>query len=268
MAKVTKKPPDRSKAIERVKSKIVPASEISSHFRALIYGRAGAQKTRTAATAPKVLVIDVNEKGQDSVRRDHNPDVYPVEFWQEINDVYWYLQNGDHDYKSFSLDSVTNMQTLCMKWVLGDEASRDASKDPNIPSKVVWNKTTELMKTQIINFRNLKMNGIFLARQRTRVETGEDEDDAITYIQPNMSPAILDYMEGAVPLIGHITNREVVVKAKRNGKIVKRKVTRARMLVAPSERYSTKDRYGVFGDYVDNPNLTEMIEKAYGPEED
>jgi hypothetical protein len=33
--------------------------------------------------------------------------------------------------------------------------------------------------------------------------------------------------------------------------------------VGPSERFLTKDRFGVFGAAVDAPDLTEMIAKAY-----
>jgi hypothetical protein len=200
------------------------------------------------------------------VRRDLDPNVFPAERWPDISDVYWYLQSGDHDYDTVAVDGVTAMQTLCMKFVLGDEAARDASRDPDMPGRPTWFKVTELMKTQITNFRNLPMNVIFTATQRTK-SIGDDSDDGIaeTFIGPNCSPAVADHLEQAVSLIGYISTREVRVrvKTKKGGTPKIKRTQRTRLLVGPSERYQTKDRYGVFGPYIDQPNLTEMIKRAY-----
>src|SRR5438552_3658980 len=105
--------------IEAVKKKIKKASQLERHQRFLVYGGSGVGKTRLASTAPDVLVVDVNEKGTDSVRRDIDPNVYPVEYWHEINDVYWYLASGGHKYRSVAIDGITALQTLCMNFVLG-----------------------------------------------------------------------------------------------------------------------------------------------------
>jgi hypothetical protein len=230
----------------------------------LFYGRSGVGKTRLASSAPEVLIVDVNEEGTDSVRRDYNPDVYPVTFWTDLSDVYWYLQSGEHTYRSVAVDGVTSMQNLCMKFVLGDEASRDASRDPDMPSRAVWGKVGELMKTQITNYRNLPMNVIFTALQRSRATTGEEGDIEDLIITPNCSPSILSHLEASVSLIGHLATREVVVRRKKGDKVVRSKSRKQRLLVGPSERYSTKERYGVFGDYIDAPDLGTMIESIYG----
>ena len=57
----------------RVQSRVLRASEYDQNQNMLIYGRPGAKKTRFCATAPDVLIIDVNEEGTDSVRRDIDP---------------------------------------------------------------------------------------------------------------------------------------------------------------------------------------------------
>lgn len=263
--KSSKQPKNIEKLMARVNKKIKPASELPTNFRALVYGRPGCGKTRLCASAPDVLWIDINEKGWDSIRRDYDPKSYPVEFWHELDDVFWFLQSGEHPFRSVAVDGVTAMQVLCMKFVLGDEASRDASRDPDMPSRQVWGKVGELMKTQITNFRNLPMNVIFTARERSR-QVGEDEEDMEFVIGPNISPGSADYLEGAVPLIGHLTQQEVRIKdKKKRGKV--RTTVRRRLLVGPSEKYITKERYGVFGPHIDSPDITEMIEAVYGKEE-
>jgi hypothetical protein len=253
---------DIEKVSARVEKKIHNASEFDPNQNMLVYGHPDAGKTRVAASAPDVLIIDVDEKGTDSVRRDIDPKVYRIEFWSEINDLYWYAQSGNHEFKSFAIDGLTGLQTLCMNFVLGDEASRDASRDPDMPSRAVYGKVSQLMRTQITNWRNLPYNIVFTALARTR-DTGEGEEDEILITGPSLSPAIAAHATAAVGTIGYLTKREVVIKSKKmvNGeeKITKRKQVRRRLVVGPQSKFITKDRNGLFGEYIDAPNLTEML---------
>lgn len=253
----------------RVEKRIRPASKLPKRFRGLFYARSGKGKTRLAASCPDVLIIDVNEEGTDSVRNDFDPNVYRVYYWDEINDIYWYLQSGDHPYKAFAIDGLTGLQELCMKFVLGDEASRDASRDPDMPSRQAYGKVSELMRTQITNFRNLKMHAIFTALER-KTFVGEDDDDEdveITY-GPALSPAIAGAAERAVGMIGYLQTRNVVVKSKvtRGGreKTIRTKKAVPRLLIGPSERYLTKDRYHVGVPYIDAPDIGVMLKTIYG----
>jgi len=70
---------DRSEVTRRVRAKIHPASELPQNQNMLVYGDSGVGKTRFASSAPKILMIDVNDKGQDSVRRDLNPDFITIQ---------------------------------------------------------------------------------------------------------------------------------------------------------------------------------------------
>lgn len=252
---------------KRVEGKIVRASEIEQYSRFLFYGRSGAGKTRLTATASDILLIDVNEKGTSSTRRDLNPNVYPIEFWQEINEVFWYLQNGNHKFRSVGIDGVTALQNLCMKFILGDEAARDASRDPDMPTRAAWGKLGELMKTTITNYRNLPMNVIFTALQRSR-DVGDDEVESNIIISPNCSPSVAGHLEAAVDVIGHLYTREVLVRRRGAPEDEKpKKVVRRQLLVGPNERYVTKDRSGRLGHIVQNPTVTGMIETIYKEEE-
>jgi hypothetical protein len=246
---------------KRVESRVKRASEFDPNQNMLLYGPPDSFKTRTAASAPGVLVIDCDEKGTDSVRRDIDPRVIRIEFWDEINEIYWYAQSGDHSYESFAVDGVTGLQTLAMNFVLGDEAARDASRDPDMPSRQVYQKVGQLMKTQITNWRNLPYNTIFTALARSRdVGEGGEDSDPVWHTGPNVSPGIASHLEAAVGTIGYMMNRQVMVKKRVHGKIRRRKEVRRRMLVGPQERYTTKDRNGLFGEFVDAPDLAEMLD--------
>jgi len=253
------KPPvaEMSKIRTRVEKKIHRASEFPLNLSVVVYGRPKVGKTRFCATAPKVLIIDCDEKGTDSTRDDSDPEAIRVTTWSEINDIYWYLQSGEHNFESVAIDTVSGLQTLAMNFVLGDEAARDASRDPDQPSQRIYQKVTQLMKVQITNYRNLPLNVIFTAHTRTR-EQGEGEED-ITYITgPNLSPATQSHLLGAVGLIGYMLKREVVVKQGER----RRKIRRTRMLIGPSDRFETGVRYSGLADlpHIDNPNFSEMLE--------
>lgn len=266
MAKVKKKktakPPEATmaKIKVRVEKKIKKASEHPLNLSMVIYARPKVGKTRFCATAPKVLIIDCDEQGTDSTRDDTDPYTIRITTWDEINDIYWYLQSGDHDYESVAIDTLSGLATICMNFVLGDELARDASRDPDQPSQRIYQKTSQLMKTQITNFRNLPMNVIFTAHTRTK-DVGEGEDEVITITGPNVQPAVQSHLLGAVGLIGYMMKREVTVKdPKKKGK--KKKVTRVRLLVGPSERFETGVRYSALKEmaHIDSPNFQSMLE--------
>lgn len=247
----------KSELTARVEGKIVNASELPTNRKFLVYGRAKVGKTRLAASAPDVLLVDINEKGTESVRRDIDPRVYPVNFWTEIVDLYWYLQEGKHPYRSVALDGATAMQTLCMNFVLGEQVALDAARDPDMPTRQAWGKVSQLMKTQITNFRNLDMNVVFTALTRAR-HTDEDDDSDDSgepLIGPAVSPSVANHLEQSVDVIGYLFKREVILKK------AKKKVTRRRLIVEGSERYLVGDRTGTLGSYVDAPDITTILKK-------
>jgi hypothetical protein len=249
---------DHSANAKRVENKIVPAAELEDPFRILIFARSKVGKTRLASTAPDVLLLDINERGTKSVARAPNPDVLPIERWDEITDAYWYLKEGNHSYRSFAIDGLTAMQTLAMNYVLTDAVALDASRDPDMPTRPLYGKVSQLMKKQITNFRNLPMNAVFTALTRINRDEDEDDDLAQSTIGPACTPAVAGHAEAAVDVIGYLHKREVYVRSAKTKK--RRKITRTRLLIDGSERYDVGDRLHVFGDYIDSPNLADMIE--------
>lgn len=247
-----------SEITRRVEGKIVRASEIYDPVKMLLYARPKVGKTRLAASAPDVLLIDINERGTKSIRRDYNPNVFPVTSWLELNDIYWYLKEGSHQFKTASIDGVTGLQTLCMNFVLGEQVALDASRDPDMPSRQSWGKVGQLMKTQITNFRNLDMNVVFTALTRVNRVGGEDEEDLGTdeTLGPAVSPSVAGHLEASVDIIGYLIKRQVIVKRKDGDR---RKIIRRRLILEGAERYLVGDRTGVLPAFIDAPDLSEIF---------
>ena len=213
-------------------------NESFEHLKLLAYGNNGRGKTRLGASAPKPLLIDCNEKGTLGIRAFEGVEVAKVEEWSDIDLFYWYLKGTNHSHETVVIDTVTSLAALCMRFVLGDEASRDPTKDPTMPGRREWGKVGELMRTVILNYRNLPMHVVFLCQER-RGFTEEDDDEA-PEIFPEVSPSVRSTLTASVDIIGRMYVREVVRKDKEKGE--KQHGVEYRMHIGPHERFLTKDR--------------------------
>jgi hypothetical protein len=161
-----------------------------------------------------------------------------------------------------AVDGVTAWQTLCINFVLGEQHALDTSRDPDMPSRQVWGKVGQLMKTAITNYRNLPMNVFFTATERARESSeGGDEEEIVLVYGPNCSPSVGSHLEAAVGTIGRLVKREVVIKNRKDG--TTRREVRRRLMVGDSERYISKDRNGVLGGFVDAPDIGDMLGRIY-----
>lgn len=266
--RVGHKPAKDSQIKLSVESRIKNASEFEDFEKILAYGRSGSGKTRLAATAPNVLLIDVDEKGTKSTKRDIDPKAIRISTVDEFVEIYWYLQAGHHKFESYAIDGVTGLANLFLNYVLGEAALLDASRDPDMPSRQIYGKVNKLMKNWITNYKNLPMHGVYTALTRVNKEGGDDDDEedlgGIVTVGPAVSPGIAGHLEAACDTMGYLHTRQVLVKKK--GEKSKKKVTRRRLLTGPNERYDTKDRNNSFGAWVDNPNISDMIATINGKE--
>jgi AAA domain len=247
---------NRDTEIAKIKKRIVPVSKAQPYVRVLLYGRNGQGKTRIACTAPKPLVLDMNEEGTQSVRNYPDVEVLHCKKWADVVFAYWMLREGDHPYESVVLDTLTGMQGLGIRQVLRESEDRDPTKDPKVMSMREWGKLAEIMKEQILNFRNLPMHVIYTAQQRTI----DDPDTEAREIVPDLSPGSRGPSTSAVGIIGHVFQKEVRAVDRKTKKEVSRWETR--LLVGPHEEYTTKDRTGALGRVVRKPTIPMMIEAA------
>jgi phage nucleotide-binding protein len=214
------------------------------YLKLLVYGKNGRGKTRFAASGPNTLLIDCNEKGTMSVR-DRDIDVYYLEDFRDLDALYWHLAEGTHKYKSVALDTVSNLQRLGMQYVLEESVAMDASKDAMMPTKRDWGKLAELMRTCILNFRNLPMNVIFTCQERVN-DDGDETTGAEVF--PEVSPGTRSTLCASVDIIGRLYTKQKEDKS-----------VEYRMLVGPSERYLSKDRSGKLPRAIRNPNVPGLI---------
>ncbi len=80
---------------ESVQEKIKPVEELPSIPSMLVYGRSGTGKDDFGGTWPKpILLLDIKEKGTDSIKNVDGVKVLPLTEWDEFEQVYWLLKKG------------------------------------------------------------------------------------------------------------------------------------------------------------------------------
>lgn len=241
-----------------------PVHELPRVVAALFYGRSGTGKTTVASTFPKpLLLMDVREKGYDSVSNVKGVDIAQIDTWDEFENVYWYLEKGDHKYKTVVIDQVTQLQDLAILRAMKDEGK----SEEDAISRRVWGQAAGLLKTWLLNYRDLIDRGIhvvFLAHDRTTVndeESGEDQIDPS--VGPRMMPSVASFLNGAVKIIGNTFVRErFSIKDKRKVRSVE-----YAMRLGPHAYYVTKTRSPVgisAPDVVVNPSYDKLAAVMQG----
>lgn len=126
----------------------------------LIHGSQGSGKTTLASTVAemgKTLYIDlIGEKGTRSFRGAPYADditiIRPSSI-TALDDLYWALAKDDHPYKAVVIDSLTSVQKMAMRFMLGhDETAVKEIRQGVAPAdQRTWGQTLDIM-TDVATF--------------------------------------------------------------------------------------------------------------------
>lgn len=222
-----------------LKGRIQAVHELPLVVSALFYGRSGTGKTTLAASFPgPALLLDIREKGTNSVYDVKDLDVLSVEDWQDIEDVYWMLKKGSR-YKTVIIDQVSALQDMCQADIMESESKSQMSQR-------LFGQVSGKMKTWILSYRDLideGINVVFLAHDRT---FGNDDSDDSDYqidptVGPRTMPSVATVLTGSVNVIGCTFIQEKLGKRDLNTKSRSREVKYCLRLGAHGT-YTTKLR--------------------------
>ena len=127
----------------------------------LIYGAAGAGKTRLCATTGEKTLMLSAESGLLSLR-NHPMDVVEIKGIDTMREALKFVISSDHDYKWIAIDSLSEIAEVCLGAEM--EASQDGRK--------AYGDMALVMMKVIRAFRDIKgVNVIFTAKmERTKIE--------------------------------------------------------------------------------------------------
>lgn len=225
-------------------------SEKPKFIKMLVYGKPGVGKTIFSSSAPSPILVDI-ERGTLSLQNEdlkkkgivpEDIDVFPIEEFIQMNDVFEYLKDGNHSFKTVIIDSLTSLQQRSMDTIMEEGTSKKPEKDPDLSTQNDWGVNTAQIKKVIRYFRNLPMNVIFtcLAKDYTN-------EEGVILTSPAISPSILDVACAYTDIVGYMFTAG------------KEAETRA-MLFQPTERYYAKDRSGKLGKTMVDPSFSKVLE--------
>lgn len=225
---------------DSILSKALPVSGTDDYLTALVYGRSGSGKTTLAATFPKkVLLLDVKDKGTDSIKDVEGIDVLEVKCWEEFETIYWALQNEPHEYKTLVVDTISNLQEMAIS-----EVKRRAKMDPDAAmSQRLWGEASRILQQWVYYYRDLPMNVIFLAQERAKRGTEDEsyDDQLDPEVGPALMPSVSKTVCAAVKVIANTYIKQVTKPStKTPGKMIT--ITQYMLRVGPHAYYTTKVR--------------------------
>jgi len=257
----TDAPPDHDDILSKVKS----VADIQTYLKLLIIGPTGTGKTTTLATFPKpIMILDFREQGTDSI--SHYGDdikILPVEDIDEVDQLYWYLREGNHPYQTIAWENVGQAQDLFVK-----KAKEEDGKDEDSHAhKGIWGDAAAKFKSRVMDYRDLPMHTIFTSHPRVTESDEEDEDAGgiAPEVGPRTMPSVATTLVGAVNIIGHTFIRESATRDE-EGKL--HREMQYAMRLGPHPYYLTKVRKppdkGVTPEYIINPNFEELMKVTLG----
>lgn len=160
--------------------------------------------------------------GDDSLGGLEDVRVMDIRSWDDMELAYWWLKRHPGRYSAVGLDTMTQLQILAMRKVLEDK-NKDADRagDWGVMTKKEWGAVSELMKTWIVNWRDLPLQVAFIAQDRAFNVGEEDEANGLDpEVGPALSPSIAKFLNAAVHVLANtfIRSRNVRVKRKDPGK--------------------------------------------------
>jgi phage nucleotide-binding protein len=240
---------------------IKSVTEVNQYLKACVYAKNKVGKTRWAVSSNlRTLIIDCEEKGSETVvglPNQANVDVYELGRWEEFNWMFWHLKANKHPYEVVVIDTVTMLSALCLKWIMGDERSRDTNLDPLMPSQRHYGKLNMTLGQSIIDWRNLPMHVIFLAQERTEMTQEDGDAEAqVLEVVPSLTKGPRGTLMSAVGTIGRLYTKDVTTTVK--GKEVTK--TERRMLVGAHETFAAGTRIRGLPRVIRNPTLGALLE--------
>lgn len=161
-------------------------------------------------------------------------------------------------YKTVIIDSLTEVESMCMQQLLGVDASTLIDDELNPESWDEYRKQRQMIHRLIRGFRNLPMNSLFTCPRHFR-EIQEGTAKRQKYI-PMMTGKLSNEVQGFMDLVGHyIAGNPEMPEPDSDGNIPDVQVPR-RMYIQPGPRHAAKSRFSIYRKpYFDDPTMMSIM---------
>lgn len=171
-----------------LKDKVRKLADAEEYVNILIYADSGTGKTVLAGSDDSVLFAAPEDDGLLSARRmGSKADKYDINQWEDLMqlhvDLNELVEEGEEiPYKWLAIDSITEMQAMCMRYILAKTKADNPDKDPDIPQIQDWQRYYILFEKMVRAFNDLPVNVLWTALAR-KVEDADGNEFMVPEIQ-------------------------------------------------------------------------------------
>lgn len=203
----------------------------------LIYGRAGAGKTRLCETAPEPLIISA-EAGLLSLRHASIP-VIEIKSMQDLTEAYTFVATSEEakQFQTICLDSISEIGEVCLAH------NKAQFRDP----RQAYGELIDQMQKMIRAFRDLPGKHVYFSAKQ---ELNKDEVTGVTMCGPSMPGSKLG------PQLPYFFDEVFHLGVGKNQEGEEYRYLRTQ----PDIQYEAKDRSGVL-DAIEYPDLRSIFNK-------
>lgn len=213
--------------------KIQKASVAVKNIKVLLYGAPGVGKTFFCSTAPSPLLIDT--EGGLTTLAGTDVATYSLTESSEAEEVFWHLREEKAQYKTICLDTLSNLQHIYMRELIGDAVKKDPNRDGDLATLREWGRNNNHVAGIADMFCDLGTNVIFVCHERER----QDDDTGQLHVLPNLSPALSSYIMRIVDAVVYLYTKTIDDDEEEEGEV------KRSLLIQPTGRYVAKVRVPV-----------------------
>jgi hypothetical protein len=165
----------------------------------------------------------------------------------------WLSSLGDHPYKTFVLDSLSEVNKMIMGDIMRAVVAEDEDRDPDVPSIREWGKLGEQMRRMIRRFRDLPMHTIFTALLN-------EEQDAKGRVKkhPMLSGKLKKEVAGFMDIVLFVYAKSVKVNAEGELDQDAEEATHRFVLSSSTDDYICKDRSSRMPEIMLDPTMMKI----------
>lgn len=202
-----------------LKDKVSKLSATEEYVNLLVFADSGAGKTVLAGSDDKVLFAAPEDDGLLSAQRmGSTADKYDINEWEDLMSLWVDLKelvelDEPIPYNWLAIDSITEMQAMCMRFILRKVVAQNPERDPDIPAIADWQRYYILFEKMIRAFNDLPVNVLWTALAR-KVEDADGNEFMVPEIQGKdygISMKTVSYMTSYGYMMRRVVDREVPI---------------------------------------------------------
>lgn len=186
-------------------SNIIDLQDEDEYVNLLIYADSGVGKTVFAGSDENVLFIAPEDNGTLSAKRfGSDAKKWKIHGWTDISDAYKWLSSidGPIPFNWVILDSLTEMQDMCMRQIIKEGIELNPGRDPDTPQLQDWIPYQNRFMKMVKMFNDLQVNMLYTALQMD--EENEDGDKVVLPMMQGKGTQYSKKVCGAMTSFGHM----------------------------------------------------------------